>query len=85
MSYQKLYNNDVYYSSEYTSSDNNETDDESTSNNHIDKFTNNRKYEDKNIFLIINTEDRDWTDTYKDTFSFQVRLNASQTSNDKFK
>lgn len=82
MSYQKLYNNDVYYSSEYTSSDNNETDDESTSNNHIDKFTNNRKYEDKNIFLIINTEDRDWTDTYKDTFSFQVRLNASQTSNE---
>ena len=74
MSFQRLYNeqqND--YSSEYSSSD--ESNIEEEENNLLN-------YENKDYSLIINTEDRDWTNLFKNTFSFQVKFDASESSNE---
>lgn len=77
MNYQRLYNDHEYYNSESASASEAEEDFDAE-----EMEKNNLKYDNKHFYLTINTEDRDWVDLYKDTFIFQVRFNASGSSNE---
>ena len=80
MNYQTLYNQKEYFTSESEAEE-----DSNISGGESDDFEmDNSKlnYDNKDFYLIICSIDRDWVNLYKDTFSFQVRFNASESSNE---
>ena len=80
MNYQRIYNDRQYYSSDDISD--NEIDDNSELEEDFEMDNSRLNYENKNNYLLIGSADRDWTNLYKNTFSFQVRFNASESSNE---
>ena len=80
MNYQTLYNQKEYYTSDSESNEESNNSEEESVDFEMDNSKLN--YDNKDFYLIICSVDRDWMNLYKDTFSFQVRFNASESSNE---
>ena len=79
-----MYNNRLQYNPKVSSgseSESSETETDIEEDNLEEKFLNfdkNIKYEKKNFQIIIDTNDRDWIESYKSAFDFLVRFNPSE-------
>ena len=76
-----MYNNRLQYNPKVSSgseSESSETETDIEEDNLEEKFLNfdkNIKYEKKHFQIIIDTNDRDWIESYKSAFNFLVRFN----------
>lgn len=71
-------NNRLLYKPDYSDSD--ETTDEDDNQQSFLVKENNIKYEINKTQILVDTTNREWVNSFKSAFDFQVRFNASETS-----
>ena len=72
-----MYNNKLHYNSRVSESESSESEEENCEEKFLN-FDKNIKYEKKHFQIIIDTNDRDWIESYKSAFDFLVRFNPSE-------
>ena len=77
-----MYNNRLQYNPKVSSGSESESSETDTEEDNLEEkflnFDKNIKYEKKHFQIIIDTNDRDWIESYKSAFDFLVRFNPSE-------
>lgn len=77
-----MYNNRLQYNPKVSSGSESESSETDTEEENLEEkflnFDKNIKYEKKHFQIIIDTNDRDWIESYKSAFDFLVRFNPSE-------